>query len=358
MGVLSIVSYSYCNKFQKSNLKSIKMNDLIAKCGCNCSRCPTYKNNLQAIEDRKRCSWGWKKYLNIKLSPEKLRPCDGCSISDDKRKVYYLNCHVRKCAMINGVENCAFCSDYPCREVLNIHSLQKPDAKEKIIERTGASIQQEDYLAFIEPYEGIKHLNEIRQTLGADEIVEMKRFSVRPKILSFPIDLPFSKDKISTYQYLHQIIATLEVSEHISHARKFTLEKNRKQLLKILWAFGRFGELKEEDGSHLMLGSETYSSQKISSYYSKVQDYIGLIAKYGVHCEIVPLQEKGWVTPTGALRNTGWLMKLTIDEKISGGLTVKALKNYAAKLDEKYGKNAFRYFSKGDMQVLIMEGRE
>lgn len=328
------------------------MNDLIAKCGCNCSQCPSYKINLQNFEDRKRCSWGWEKYLNIRLNPEKLRLCDGCSIPDEKRKVYYLNCHVRKCAIKNEVKNCAYCSAYPCHEVLNIHSLQKPDAKEKIAERLGYEIPEQDYLAFIEPYEGIRHLNEIRQTLGAEKIVEMKRFSVRPKIVAFPHDLPFSKDEISAYQFLHQILSTLEVSDNVSYARKFTLEKNRKQLLKILWAFGRFGELKKEDESHLVLDSETYSSQKISSYYSKVQDYFRLLEKYGLHCEIVPLQEKGWMTPTGALRNTGWLMKLAIDEKIGGGLTVKALKNYALKLNEKYGKNTFRYFSKADMRIL------
>jgi len=328
------------------------MNELIAKCGCNCSQCPTFKDNLQTFEDRKRCSWGWKKYLNIKLSPEKLRLCDGCSISDDKRKVYYLNCYVRKCAMKNGVKNCAYCSAYPCQEVLAIHSLQKLDAKERIVKRLGYEIPEQDYLAFIEPYEGIKHLNEIRQTIGADEIVEMKRFSMRPKMVAFPHDLPFSKDEISAYKFLHQILGSLAVSDNVSYARQFLLEKNRKQLLKILWAFGRFGELKEEDGSHLVLDSEIYSSQKISSYYSKVQDYFRLLENYGVHCEIVPLQETDWVTATGALRKTGWLMKLAIDEKIGGGLTVKALKNYASKLNEKYGKNTFRYFSKGDMRVL------
>jgi len=114
------------------------------------------------------------------------------------------------------------------------------------------------------------------------------------------------------------------------------------------------GELKKEDGSHLVLDSETYSSQQISSYYSKVQAYISLLEKYGVQCDIVPLQEKDWMTPKGALSNTGWLMRLTIDKKIGGGLIVKALKNYALKLDEKYGNNAFRYFSKGDMRIMIM----
>lgn len=47
-------------------------------------------------------------------------------------------------------------------------------------------------------------------------------------------------------------------------AQTFILEKTRKQLLKNLWTFGRYGELKEEnDGSHLILTSEIYADQKI-----------------------------------------------------------------------------------------------
>ena len=330
------------------------MNELIAKCGCNCGQCPTFKDNLQTDGDRKRCSWGWEKYLNIKLSPEKLRLCDGCSILDKNRKIYYLNCYVRKCAMINGIKNCAYCSAYPCHEVLTIHSLQKPGAKDKIMERLGAAIPKNDYWAFIEPYEGVKHLNEIHQTIEVDEIIEMKRFSSRSKIAALPNHLPFSKNEISAYKFLHQILATMEVADNVSYARQFILEKNRKQLLKILWAFGRFGELKDEDDSHLVMDSETYSSQKISSYYSKVQEYFRLLENCGMHCEIIPLQEKKWLTQTGALRNTGWLITLSFDKRIGGGLTTKVLKNYVSILNEKYGKNAFRYFLKGDMKVLNM----
>jgi hypothetical protein len=331
------------------------MNEIFAKCGCNCHQCPTYKNNLQTIEDRKRCSWGWQKYLNIKLSPEKLRLCDGCSILNANRKVYYLNCLVRKCAINNAIENCAHCSAYTSQEVLNVHNLQKPDAKQRIEERIGAVIPEDDYLAFVEPYEGIKHLNQIRSTLGSDDIVEIKKFSVQPKMVPFPHVLPLAKDEISTYQSLHQIFTSLAVSNNVSYARKLILEKNRKQLLKISWAVGQYGKLKDDDGSHLILSSEIYADQKISSYYSKVQEYFRLFEKYGVHCEVLPQKEKGWLTPTGALRTTGWLMKLSFDEKLGGSLTVKALKNYATKLDEKYGKNAFRYFSKGDMRILTTE---
>ena len=75
---------------------------------------------------------GWKRYLNISLSPEKLRLCDGCQVSGDKRKVYYINCLVRKCAIENCIENCAYCSLYICDELKDLHITFAPDFKEKV----------------------------------------------------------------------------------------------------------------------------------------------------------------------------------------------------------------------------------
>ena len=109
--------------------------------------------------DRRICSSGWEKYLNIKLSPEKLRACDGCSIADPERNIYYLNCRIRKCAMINGIENCAYCSGYPCEELTKTHSVQKIYNREDFIKKTGKEITETDYRRFIEPYAGLCHLN-------------------------------------------------------------------------------------------------------------------------------------------------------------------------------------------------------
>jgi len=50
----------------------------------------------QRAGNRERCSRGWEKYLNIRLSAEKLRPCDGCDVPDDDRKVFCFNCGVRR----------------------------------------------------------------------------------------------------------------------------------------------------------------------------------------------------------------------------------------------------------------------
>ena len=101
-----------------------------------------------------------------------------------------------------------------------------------------------------------------------------------------------------------------------------------------------------------MVDSETYLAQKIQSNYSRVKDYFKVLEEYGVHCEHVPLTEDGWSTPKGALRKGRWFMKMSFGDDAGGAPALKALQSYAARLDEKYGKTAFRYFSKANMRVL------
>jgi hypothetical protein len=327
------------------------MRDLFAKCGCNCGRCPSYKGNLQTDEDRQRCSDGWFKYLGLRLSPGKLRLCDGCQTPDDENPVRYQNCHVRKCAVRNGVETCAHCSGYPCEDVKNLHEIQKAGARERIAARLGTPIPEKDCLAFIEPYEGVKHLDEIRASLDPEDIVEMARVSARPKLVDFPDDLPFSKEGAAAFKALHRILAAVESADGVSYARQAMLEKRRRHLLKMLWAFGRFGEFKEEGGSHLVIDSGTYLAQGIHSGYSRLKDYCKALEKYGVRCEHVPLKEEGWLTPTGALRKEGWFIKMSFEDDAGGVSALDALRSYTTRLEE-YGEKAFRYFSKADMQIL------
>ena len=328
------------------------MKDLFSKCGCNCGRCPSYKENLQTDEDRRRCSDGWYKYLGIRLSPGKLRLCDGCQAPDDENPVRYQNCYVRKCAVRNGVETCAHCSGYPCEDVKNLHEIQRAGARERIAARLGTPIPEEDYLAFIEPYEGLKHLDEIRASLGPEDIVEMTKVSAKPRIVDFPDGLLFSKEETSAFEALHRLLAAVESVEGVSYARQAALKKRRRHLLKILWAFGLFGELEEEVGSHLVIDSKTYLAQKIHSSYSRVKDYFETLEQYGVHCEHVPLVEEGWSTPRGALRKGGWFMKMSFGDDAGGVSVLNALQSYIAALNETYGNGAFRFFSKADMRVL------
>jgi hypothetical protein len=328
------------------------MKDIFSKCGFNCGRCPSYRENINTHEDRQRCSDGWYTYHGFRITPEKIRRCDGCQTPDDQNPLLYFKygCNIRKCAIENGVKTCAHCSGYPCEDV-NANSIDV----EEIAARVATPIPEEDYRAFVEPYEGLTHLTVIRRSLVPEDIVEMSRFSVDFRIVDFPDGLPFSTEEISAFKAVHQLIATVNPITDVSYARQHVLKKRRQHLIKLLWAFGLLGEL-GEDGS-LILDSSAYSAQKIHSSYSRVLYYCDILKEYGVHCEHVPLTEekygkKGWLTPTGALRKTGWYLKMYFGENTGGIPALKALQHYAAGLDKEFGKNAFRRFSKADMQIL------
>ncbi len=326
------------------------MRALFAKCGINCARCPSYKRNLQSNEERQRCSEGWRRYLGFKLSPEKLRPCDGCQAPDDESPLRYQNCYVRKCAVKNGVETCAHCSAYPCEDVPRV-SLGA-DYREERAARLGSPIPEEGYLTFIEPYEGMKHLELIRTSIGREGIVEMSRVSARPRIVDFPRGLPLSEEEMSGFRALHRVLEAMGSAEGVSYAGQARLKKRRRQLLKILWAFGLFGEPEEEGGPGLRIEGEVYLAQKMRSSYSRLKGLVKTLERHGVRCEHVPLKGKRWLTPGGALRKSGWYMNMSFDDEAGGRAALKALQKYSAALREEYAEGGFRYFSKADMRVL------
>lgn len=157
----------------------------IAKCGCDCLNCPSYKENIRTIENRQKCSSGWEEFLNIKLNPTKLIACDGCSIADSERKTYYLNCKIRKCAMINEIENCAYCKGFPCKELLMTHSVQQISNRDEFIKKTGKEISEQDYRFFIEPYAGFYRLVKLRQTILDKDFKDFITFNAKVKIADF-----------------------------------------------------------------------------------------------------------------------------------------------------------------------------
>ena len=324
-----------------------------SKCGARCSRCPAYRENVKSYEDQQCCSDGWHKYLGARLNPDRCY-CDGCQTPDDEHPTLVIGkygCNVRKCAVKNGVETCAHCSVYPCLAVQTMFSFDA-GSRERIAARLGSPVPEDEYLAFIEPYELHRHLDEIRTALRPEEIVEMTRVAVKPRLVGFPDDLPLSAEETTALQALHRLLGTAGTVEGISYAEQTLLKKRRQDLVRLLWAFGLHGELAQEDGLHLVLDGETYLAQKIGSDYSKLEGYLEILAEHGVHCEHVPLVEEGWRTPGGALRKRGWLIKMSFGDDFGGAVALKTLQSYAAKLNERHGKGAFRRFSRADMRVL------
>lgn len=318
----------------------------IAKCGCDCFNCPTYKENIATPESRKECSAGWEKYLDIKLSPEKLRECDGCSIPETERKTYYLNCKVRRCAIVNGIENCAFCTGFPCEELINIHSLQAIRNREEFIDRSGKLVPEEDYMRFIEPYAGIGHLTKIRGSLTMEDLKDFKKYTSQKRSIPFEN----KSNQPEEVQIIHTLLTTLFTGQNISFANLQTLKKKREILIKILWTTGRYGKFSEEGA--LEVGSKIFLSQKIGGIIQTLQAYLNELTKYDIHCEIIPLIEKGWITSSGGLRKEGWKFTLRFGDSLHGVDTLRMLKLYILTLIKYSGDKAFRLFAKADMTML------
>jgi len=332
------------------------MRDLYSKCGANCGHCPAFKENIVTDEDRQRCSDGWHRYLGARVRADRIR-CDGCQTPDYENPTLIVpSCSIRKCALINGVETCACCTAYPCEDLGRAAATVDP---EEIASRFEAPVPKADYLAFIEPYELLKHLDEIRASLSPEDLVEpAKPPPFKPKTVDIPTDLPFSEEETSAYLALHRLLRTINTFESDAHIMQKRLKKRRQYFLKLLWTFGLYGELKEKGGWHLELGDDVYYEQKLAGHYDTVVNrYFKVLEEYGVHCEQVPLGE-GWLLPSGWMRrrgkawDAGWLMKMAFDEQSGGVAALKALRTYTARLDEEYGRRAFGYFSRADMRVL------
>jgi len=326
------------------------MKDHFSKCGMNCGRCPSFKENLQSMEDRIRCSNGWQLF-GINLNPEKLRACDGCQTPDELKPTRYLNCYVRKCAVKNEVKTCAYCSAFPCKDVPKV-SVSSGRRKQIETER-GSKISEQDYLAFIEPYEGIKHLTEHRKSIKPEQITQMKTVFYQPRIVEFSENMNLPSKEIKTFRAIHQLISSVETAANISFAQASLLKKRRSYCLKLLWVFGLFGKYKDGETPHLEIDCKSYLNQKINSDYSLVTEYLIILKKFGVNCRIIPFQGYKWKTPTGGLRKEGWYMKMTFDKNLSGGESLKKLQEYVKKLHLQKQKNSFRYFFAADMTVMI-----
>jgi hypothetical protein len=330
------------------------MRDWFSKCGCNCGRCPAFKANAKTEKDRQRCSDGWFKYLNVRVRPD-ICFCQGCQSPDPWESGAVLpdrGCYVRPCAIKTGVENCAHCGWFPCEELKR--RIPGEEFREITETRMGAPVSEEDYVAFLEPYEGVKHLSEIRATLKQEEIVEKPDVApLRARIAKFPDDLPSSEEEV--LRSLHGVFVNVLTAPAETYAKQIIIKRLRKTLLNTLWIFARFGELKNRelvvDGSAHGRRDDLRNivRRTDNTLHASTTAAARILEDYGVRFKHVPVKK--------------YALKMSFDKSAGGIEGLKALRRYGAALIEKYGEpeyagasrfkgEAYAQFSKADMRVL------
>jgi Protein of unknown function (DUF3795) len=133
------------------------MNEIISRCGFRCDECPAFAGNNRTFADQLKTATGWSRYFGIKMSPDKIR-CNGCPSNDCAE--YDLpdsECPIRRCVVERGMNTCADCFDYPCTKLQ-----KRMKSVDEAISRFKGKITEEEYDAFIAPYDFRKTLGEIR----------------------------------------------------------------------------------------------------------------------------------------------------------------------------------------------------
>jgi hypothetical protein len=341
------------------------VSNLVSKCGIDCGACPWghYPRKDMTAEEFEQYRRNAKKILGY--MPIKT-PCVTCQTPDAKipktAKLPNKKCLIRQCVDTAGVANCAYCARFPCD---TLKATAGAWNRETIEAKLGAPVSEEEYHSFVEPFEGMKRLSTIRDSLKPDEIVEPAKVSFsKTGAAAFPENLSFSKEETAAFKAVHHLLAKLASSSlglegTDTFAQRQKLENLKAHVLRFLWIIGNYGESQKDHS--IVVDAETYianrGGEKSLAIWAFVENVVfKVLSEFGVCCERVVLEgvaAEDLTTGTGYLRRKGWVMQVSFAENVGGEAALKSLQNYAHRLDRKYGAKAFRRFRDADMQVLL-----
>lgn len=109
---------------------------MITYCGLECHTCPIYlatreKDDEKKHEMRIEIAQQIKKHYGQDCKAEDVTDCDGCKTEGGRLYSGSKKCEIRKCAKAKGVENCAYCNQYPCEKLERLFATD-PDAKARL----------------------------------------------------------------------------------------------------------------------------------------------------------------------------------------------------------------------------------
>lgn len=131
--------------------------EILTKCGYRCDLCLAFKPNVEAKDRRKELSDGWYAIYGFRIQPDEI-VCDGC-VSCENPSLIDKGCPVRSCVLEKGLNNCAYCDDYPCEDLQQI--IVNRSAIEEKLERV---LTDYEYQKFVIPYESKQRLDALRNT--------------------------------------------------------------------------------------------------------------------------------------------------------------------------------------------------
>ncbi len=112
------------------------MYNSIAYCGLNCKGCKIYLASGEADPVKKEkmiyeiidmCNT----HYGVEYKFEDFTNCDGCRTTGGSLFSECANCKIRRCVIKKGLENCSYCEEYVCDNLLKIYK-SDPAAKTRL----------------------------------------------------------------------------------------------------------------------------------------------------------------------------------------------------------------------------------
>ncbi len=110
------------------------MDEIVGYCGLNCCACPIYVATREKNDDKRRrmrveIARQIKEHYGTEHKQEDISDCDGCRAKSGS--IFCKDCQIRKCAKERDIENCAYCAEYACEQLLKLFATD-PDAKKRL----------------------------------------------------------------------------------------------------------------------------------------------------------------------------------------------------------------------------------
>lgn len=114
------------------------MAEMVAYCGLTCQNCPIYmatrqENKEEQLRTRTEIVRLCKEHYGMQYELIDITDCDGCRTEGGRLFSACKTCVMRNCAGKKGLENCAYCPEYACKELRSFFE-KDPGAKTRLDE--------------------------------------------------------------------------------------------------------------------------------------------------------------------------------------------------------------------------------
>jgi hypothetical protein len=233
------------------------------------------------------------------------------------------------------------------------------DFRKRVAKRMGKPVPEQDYVAYLEPYEGLEHLKAIRKSIRSTDVVKMPKIPLlRTKIEEFPDRLALSRAETAGLASLHRLLKEIVMAQAPTYARQIIVKRRKDLLLSILWIFGLYGDLNRKNREVLVITSKKDTPRDVHVIVRKKDNRIHMYAaqsfmilkSYGVRAALDSKKKE-------------WKLILYFGKKAGGPTALKTLQRYVRTLVKKYGRpkyagssrykgRAYELFAKADMRIF------